>query len=678
MMKARQSRGVRRHGRHTRPSARHLRCCTVALLLAVFPGAMEPQTAGAPVQPPQASEAAAQAAANHAGKTNGASQRGNAGTVAEKTAHPTGRARRHAAKEYLAASKLFLAGKFEQARLGFERAAALDPTNSNYRQAGLVARNHEVTELLQAAAKDRLLNNESGARAALLRAYDLEPTNLEVSEHLDQLGALTAQSQQPGLYGDVQSMLGGPVKVESASGTRSFHLRANERQVIEQVFKAFGIEALMDQSVGTSIVRFELGDSRFSEATRALGMATDSFYVPLDAHRVLVARNTTQNRQRFMRLSLETVYLPGLSKEAMTEVTNLARNVFHADSATPDATAGTLSVRAPQANLEAFNATMRGLLDGSSQVLLNVRVMQIAHTHGINTGVVPPQTITAFNVYTEEQAILNANQALVQQIISSGLAAPGDTLAILAILLASGQVSSPLLSNGFALFGGGITQSALSPAPASVNFALNSSDSRELDDIDLRLDDAQDGTLKLGTRYPIETSSFSSLSGSIPNIPGLTGAGNSGNLGSLLSQLSGNIPNIPQIQYQDLGLTLKMTPRVLRSGNVALSVDLKLDSLAGRSVNGLPVLNSRAFSGVIIARQGSATVLAGDLDESQSRALTGTPGLSELPGMNNVTGKDIQKNYATLLIVITPHVVRGMQAAGHSPMFRVVGIEPGR
>ena len=53
-----------------------------------------------------------------------------------------------------------------------------------------------------------------------------------------------------------------------------------------------------------------------------------------------------------------------------------------------------------------------------------------------------PQQVTAFNVYSEEQAILNANQALVQQIIASGLAAPGDTLAILGILLASGQVSS--------------------------------------------------------------------------------------------------------------------------------------------------------------------------------------------------------------------------------------------
>src|SRR5271165_4328068 len=124
--------------------------------------------------------------------------------------------------------------------------------------------------------------------------------------------------------------------------------------------------------------------------------------------------------------------------------------------------------------------------------------------------------MTAVNVYSEEQSILNANQALVQQIISSGLAAPGDTLAILGILIASGQVSSSLLTGGFALFGGGITQSALAPGTVHANFDLNSSDSRELDHLLLRMADASTtgtdsaaATIKSGTRYPIQTSSFS-------------------------------------------------------------------------------------------------------------------------------------------------------------------------
>jgi Flp pilus assembly secretin CpaC len=59
------------------------------------------------------------------------------------------------------------------------------------------------------------------------------------------------------------------------------------------------------------------------------------------------------------------------------------------------------------------------------------------------------------------------------------------------------------------------------------------------------------------------------------------------------------------------------------------------------------------------------------VDKSQSLAISGTPGISEIPGMNDLAGKDLQKNYATIVIVMTPHVVRGTQAAGHTAMMRV-------
>jgi hypothetical protein len=349
----------------------------------------------------------------------------------------------------------------------------------------------------------------------------------------------------------------------------------------------------------------------------------------------------------------------------------MAKQIFNVQQAVTEASAKTITIRAPRFTVDAFNNTVRQLIDGHSQVLLDVRLIQIAHTNQRNTGIKPPQSFTAFNVYAEEQSILSQNQDLVQQIISSGLAAPGDTLAILGILLASGQVSSSVFSNGIALFGGGLTQSALSPGPATAYFNLNSSDTRELDNIQLRLGDGEAGTVKSGERYPIQTSSFSSLSASVPNIPGLTSAGASGSLSSILNSLQGSVPNVPQVQYEDLGLTLKTTANVMRNSDIALTVDLQLTALSGASIDGNPILNSRAYSGVVTIKEGSAVVVASEMDKSESRDISGTPGLSEIPGMNNVTDKNIQKNYATLLVIITPHVVRGTQSSGHSPMMRV-------
>ncbi len=441
--------------------------------------------------------------------------------------------------------------------------------------------------------------------------------------------------------------------------------------MIQQVFKAYGLEVTLDDSVRSAPVRLDVDDASFEQAMRILSLLTNTFYVPLDEHRVVVALDNRDNRQRFTRQQLETVYLPGLSSTELNEVSNLARNVFEAQQAVADQSAGTLTIRASEQTINAFDATMRDLLDGRNQVLLDVRMVQLSKTSGRTTGAQLPQQVTAFNAFAEEQSILNANQSLVQQIISSGLASPGDTLAILGILLASGQVSSSVFSNGVALFGNGLTLSGLSPGPATVNINLNSSDTRELDRMQLRLGEDETGTLRSGTRYPIITSSYSSVGASGVNIPGLSGAGNSGGLSSLLSSANSAQSTIPQIQYEDLGLTLKATPKVLRSGDVALTLDLKIDALAGSTINSVPVLNNRAYSGVVTVKEGAAVVVASELDKAESRAISGVPGFSEIPGLNNVTDVDTQKSYASLLIIITPHVVRGSRTAGHSPMMRV-------
>ena len=642
---------------------RWTRFWTAAFLLVCFPAAGLSQAAG-PLPPNQPAQSAPQAP--------------DAANSAKPAQQPRGSDRRRAVKLYLASSKLFAGEQFEEAMLGFEQAATLDPANADYRLAADVARSHAVTALIQTAAKDRIRGDAAGARAALAHALELDPRNIAVTQHLYELGDDALLGLSKPLYEQAASRVGEAAELVPAAGVHSFHLHTDQRQAILQVFRAYGLEATLDESVRSALIRLDIDDASFQQVARTLGLLTNTFYVSLDAHRVLVARDTRANRQQFIRQELETVYLSGLTATELTDISTLAKSVFDAQQAVTEPSAGTITLRAPASTLNAFNATMRELLDGRSQVLLDVRMIQLAHISTRNTGVQPPQTMSAFNVYAEEQSILTANSSLVQQIISSGLAAPGDTLAILGILLASGQVSSSLFSNGIALFGGGLTQSALSPGAITANLSLNSSDSRELDHIQLRLGDGEEGTLRQGTRYPIQTSSFSSLSSSTASIPGLTGAGNSSSLSALLSQYGGSVPNVPQVEYQDLGMTLKATPGVMRNGSVALTLDLKITALAGSSVNGNPILNNRAYSGVVELKQGEGVVVVSEMDKQESRAISGTPGISEIPGLNNLTGDNKQINSSTLLIVITPHVIRGTQAAGHSPMIRIERSTPTR
>ncbi|MGA7257888.1 MAG: hypothetical protein WCF17_09340 [Terracidiphilus sp.] len=569
---------------------------------------------------------------------------------------PTESDRRRAARLYMAAATFYQDELFEEAFKDYEEAARLDPANPDYAMALEVARSHAVSAHIQEAARDRTRGDTAGAQAALQRALAIDPGNADLTQHLKELADPAMNTaDQDGMRNMPE--LAPPIELEPAAGVQSFHMHEAARQVIEKLYKAYGIEATVDDSVRDSNVRLDVDDVDFAQASQVLNLVTGSFTTPIDAHRVVVAKDTRAMRAQYTHNAVETFYLSGMNATEMTDMGNIARNVFNVRHTAVNATAGTLTLEAPERDLKAFNTTYRGLMEGRPEVLLDIRLIDLEYSRTLNTGAQPPQSFTAFNVYAEEQALLSQNAALVQQIIASGLAAPGDTLTILAILLASGQISSSLFSNGVALFGGGLTLSGISPAPVTINLTLNTSESRELDDYQLRLADNEDGTMKSGTRYPIATSSLSST-GTGLNIPGLNLPGTSGSLSSLLSSVASEIPNIPQIQYQDLGLVLKARPRILRSGEVALHLDMKVTALAGTFVNGVPVLANRAYSGDMISPAGQAVVIAGELDKSETGAISGLPGLSEIPGLNNVTEKTTDQDYSTLLVIFTPHVVR--------------------
>jgi Flp pilus assembly secretin CpaC len=106
----------------------------------------------------------------------------------------------------------------------------------------------------------------------------------------------------------------------------------------------------------------------------------------------------------------------------------------------------------------------------------------------------------------------------------------------------------------------------------------------------------------------------------------------------------------------------------MRNGNVALTIDLKIDALSGSALNGNPILANRTYSGVVQLREGEGVAIVSELDKQQSRAISGTPGLSEIPGLNEASSNDRQSSDSTLLIVISPHIVRNAQPAGHTPI----------
>ena len=97
-----------------------------------------------------------------------------------------------------------------------------------------------------------------------------------------------------------------------------------------------------DGSLASQTIRFDVDDVDFAQAAHLLNLVTHTFMVPLDPVRVLVAKDTKENHEKYDRLSLETLYLPGLTPTEFSDMSNIAKNVLGVQQATRRAKPGYL------------------------------------------------------------------------------------------------------------------------------------------------------------------------------------------------------------------------------------------------------------------------------------------------------------------------------------------------
>ena len=560
---------------------------------------------------------------------------------------------------YLAGARLLDRKEIGAAEAQFTKALKLNPGSHDYALALALTHEQHVTELVQQAGRARLLGQKVKADTLLAEARLLDPQNSIVTQH-DDSGALPRVfhpeiepwiREAPSLAGEV-TLMPDPVP-------QTFHLHSDTQDVVRRVFSGYGIRAVFDDSVPHENLRFDLEDVTYQRAVPLLLRMTHLFAVPLDPRSVLIAQDTPDNRQNLEHQLQETIFIPSMTSQQMDEFGNLIRQVFEVKQLTVEKSSGNLLLRAPEGTLTAVNLTLADMIDGGSEVMIQLQLYAVDKTRQRHIGVQTPQQMGIYSVASAAQALVSQNQTLVDQAIAQGLVPAGSSNITIALaLIASGLVQSALLSNTLGFVGGGLTLAGLTEdRGATLNLALNSSDTRGLDDIQVRTGDRQTATFRLGTRYPITTSTYSSgITGASSALAGINVNGVPAS--SLLSQLGGQL-TIPQIQYEDLGLTLKATPNIQKSGEIGMHLDLKIESLTGGSSNNIPILNSRLFVSDVTVPDGQTALLLSSLTRSESAAVSGLPGLGELPGFQTATADKVTETDSTeLVILVTPHVVR--------------------
>ncbi len=318
-------------------------------------------------------------------------------------------------------------------------------------------------------------------------------------------------------------------------------------------------------------------------------------------------------------MAMRTFYIPGVSTPAdLTNVSNVLRNVFDMNFITAQ------PIQEPLPFAHRKISWMRlpfssNLDDSRPQVMLDVKIYQISHTFMRKIGVGIPYQFNLFNIPIAALAGLGGQniQSLINQLISSGGINQANSQSIAGLLAQLQGQGNSIFSQPLATFGGGLTFEGLSLGTLTAQLHSTKAPQKTCSTLSPRLP---------GKRRHISPGNQGSNSEAtfapIFNTPAI----------SAVLQNNTFQPPFPSFNYEDIGLVLKAKPLVDRNTEVNLQLSIQVRTIAGQSVNGVPIINNREYTGSITLKDGEPAFVAGAVSHDEQRLLSGLPGLGEIRG----------------------------------------------
>ncbi|HUA21366.1 MAG TPA: type II and III secretion system protein [Bryobacteraceae bacterium] len=390
-----------------------------------------------------------------------------------------------------------------------------------------------------------------------------------------------------------------PPRLKPAPGPGNYDFRGDSKELWEHLAAALQLKVLFDpQYQPTKPFRFQLGDTNSRDALRALEAATDSFLVPVSDRAIFVVNDSQQKRIEYEpTAALVVPYPENLGVKELQDLATSIRGVLDIRKLTVDTGRGLILVRDRVTKVRLAQKLLQDLLRPRAQVAIDIDLMTTDASSNLSYGLSLP---TSFPL------VAFPNRSNWLSAIPSGFST-------------------------FLTFGGGATMVGIGLTSAQLFGTLAKANSETVLDSQLVAVDGLPATLHVGQKYPIMTSGY---------------------FGSTTTSGQTYTPP-PTVNFEDLGLVLKITPHIHGPDDVTLEVSAEFKLLGASSVDGIPVIENTKYQSEVRVMAGQWAILTGLMTTSEARTVTGIPILSYIPLLRN---KTIMTDKGQTLIVLKPHV----------------------
>jgi len=521
---------------------------------------------------------------------------------------------------------------YEAAYDFFKQAYDLKPRDLRYRAAFERIRFEAAASIVHRGQQLRDEGKLEEAAAQFQKALEIDPSLFIAKQELTRTLKMIRDQKNPppqaagppaSLERKVQEAAG-PVELAPISSVPiTVKLTDKSDMVYRTIGQLAGINVLFDPDYIPKQIKVELNGVTLEEALEITALESKTFWRPVTPNTIFVAQDNPAKRKELEQSVLKTFYLSNLSQPTeLQDVVNAIRAVLDVQRVQQLLSQNALVVRGTPDQIALAEKLVDDLDKARPEVIIDIAVMQVSkdrsRTLGLNVNGTPGGLSLSL------QPNINPTTPPTNGVPPT---TPGNN--------GTGGLNLNSLANLNA------TDFQVTVPTANLQAVMGDTDTKLIQNPQIRALDGQKASLKIGDRVPVATGSFQ---------PGIGGVG----INPLVNT---------QFQYLDVGVNIDITPRVHAGREVTLKITMDVSAVTGKSTIGgidQPIIGQRKIEHEIRLKDGEANLMGGIMEDQETRSLSGIPGLAQVPILKYLFGQTQQDHSENeIIFAIVPHIIRG-------------------